>query len=83
VSGLLLAEGLSSSKHSGVRALFDLHWIAQGRLPKSMGQFYYNGLPCARCAVVPATGRSPFVGHRRIERMPVSHSAGRFPPLLV
>jgi hypothetical protein len=40
VSGLLLAEGLSSPKHSGVRALFDRHWIVPGRLPKDMGRFY-------------------------------------------
>ena len=40
VSALLLAEGHSSPKHSGVRGLFDQHWIVSGRLPKSMGQFY-------------------------------------------
>ncbi len=40
VSALLLAEGHSSPKHSGVRALFDQHWIVSGRLPKSMGRFY-------------------------------------------
>jgi len=36
----LLAEGLSSAKHSGVRALLDRHWIVPGRLPKDMGRFY-------------------------------------------
>jgi len=40
VSALLLAEGHSSPKHSGVRALFDQHWIVPGRLPKSMGRCY-------------------------------------------
>ena len=40
VSALLWAEGHSSPKHSGIRALFDHHWIAPGRLPKSMGRFY-------------------------------------------
>jgi uncharacterized protein len=40
VSALLLAEGHSSPKHSGVRALFDQHWIAPGRLPKEMGRLY-------------------------------------------
>ena len=40
VSALLLAEGHSSPKHSGIRALFDQHWIVPGRLPKSMGRFY-------------------------------------------
>ena len=40
VSALLLAEEHSSPKHSGIRALFDQHWIAPGRLPKNMGRFY-------------------------------------------
>jgi len=40
VSALLLAEGYSSPKHSGIRALFDRHWIVPGRLPKHMGRFY-------------------------------------------
>ena len=40
VSALLLAEGYSSPKHSGIRALFDQHWVVPGRLPKSMGRFY-------------------------------------------
>jgi hypothetical protein len=40
VSALLLTEGHSSPKHSGIRALFDQHWIAPGRLPKDMGRLY-------------------------------------------
>jgi uncharacterized protein (UPF0332 family) len=40
VSALLLTEGYSSPKHSGVRALFDQHWIVPGRLTKDMGRFY-------------------------------------------
>ncbi len=40
VSALLLVEGYSSPKHSGIRALFDQHWIVPGRFPKSMGRFY-------------------------------------------
>ena len=40
VSALLLTEGYSSPKHSGIRALFDQHWIAPGRLPKDLGRFY-------------------------------------------
>jgi hypothetical protein len=40
VSALLLVEGLSSPKHSGIRALFDKHWIAPGRLPKDLGRLY-------------------------------------------
>ena len=40
VSALLLTEGHSSLKPSGVRALFGQHWIAPGRLAKDMGRFY-------------------------------------------
>lgn len=40
VSALLFTERLSSPKHSGVRALFDQHWIKTGRLPKHLGRSY-------------------------------------------
>ena len=40
VSALLLTEGRSSAKHSGVRSLFDRHWVNVGRVPASMGPFY-------------------------------------------
>lgn len=40
VSALLYTDGLSSSKHSGVRSLFNQHWIKTGRLPVEMGRFY-------------------------------------------
>ncbi len=40
MSALLLTEGQSSPKHSGVRSLFDQLWIATGRLPKDQGRFY-------------------------------------------
>jgi hypothetical protein len=40
VSALLLTEGQSSSRHSGVRALFDRLWIGPERLPREMGRFY-------------------------------------------
>jgi|GEM_PF-17392 len=40
VSALLLIEGQSSSRHSGVRALFDQLWVNTGRLPKEMGRLY-------------------------------------------
>ncbi len=40
VSALLLSDGYQSSKHSGIRALFDMHCIKAGRLPISMGRFY-------------------------------------------
>jgi hypothetical protein len=40
VSALLLSEGMSSSKHTGVISLFDQHWIKPARLPRQMGKFY-------------------------------------------
>ena len=40
VSALLLTEGSSSGKHSGVRSLFDRCWIKTGRLPQRMSEFY-------------------------------------------
>lgn len=41
VTALLFAEGESSSKHSGVIALFDRLWIKTGRLPRELGRFYH------------------------------------------
>lgn len=40
VWALLLTEGHSSSKHSGVMSLFNKLWIAPERLPREMGRFY-------------------------------------------
>lgn len=40
VSALLFAEGHASSKHSGVRSLFNQHWIRPGRLPAEMSSLY-------------------------------------------
>ncbi|HUW59741.1 MAG TPA: HEPN domain-containing protein [Candidatus Bathyarchaeia archaeon] len=40
VSALLFAEGRTSSKHSGIRSLFNRHWIKTGRLPVEMSAFY-------------------------------------------
>lgn len=40
VSALLLLEGKSSSKHSGVRALFHQRFVRTGALSKERGQFY-------------------------------------------
>lgn len=40
VWALLMTEGYSSSKHSGVMSLFNKHWIGPERLPKEMGRFY-------------------------------------------
>jgi uncharacterized protein len=40
VSALLLAEGKSSSKHSGIRALFNKEWVKTGRISSEYGRFY-------------------------------------------
>lgn len=40
VSALLLAKGLSSARHSGVRALLHQHIVKPGLLSISMGQMY-------------------------------------------
>ena len=40
VSALLLTEGQSSAKHSGVRSLFDRDWISTGRVAPEMGRYY-------------------------------------------
>jgi uncharacterized protein (UPF0332 family) len=40
VSALLLVEGRSSSKHSGVRALFNKEWVNRGRIAADYGRLY-------------------------------------------
>ncbi len=40
VSALLYTEERFSAKHSGVRALFDQHWVNTGRVPAEMGRVY-------------------------------------------
>lgn len=40
VSALLLREGQSSSKHSGVRSMFNRDWIKKGIVPEQMGDLY-------------------------------------------
>jgi len=40
VNGLLIAKGLSSSKYSGVRALFNKEFINKGIVEKNWGKFY-------------------------------------------
>jgi uncharacterized protein (UPF0332 family) len=40
VSALLLAEGKSSSKHSGVRAFFNKEWVKTGRISSECGRVY-------------------------------------------
>lgn len=40
VSALVSAEGHKASKHTGVRALFNRHWVKTGRVSTEMGGFY-------------------------------------------
>ena len=40
VSALLLTKELSSSKHSGAKALFHEHFVKPGKVSKDMGKFY-------------------------------------------
>lgn len=40
VNALLITKGLSSSKHSGVRALFNREFINKGLIEKEGGEFY-------------------------------------------
>ncbi|MEW5946320.1 MAG: HEPN domain-containing protein [bacterium] len=40
VTALLKTRELASSKHSGVRALFNRHFVKTGIVPKEMGKFY-------------------------------------------
>ena len=40
VTALLLSKGLSSSKHSGVRALFHQKFVKNGLINREMGIFY-------------------------------------------
>lgn len=40
VSALLLSRNLSSSKHTGVRSLFSIHFVQQGLFPKELAALY-------------------------------------------
>ena len=40
VNALLIVHGLSSTKHSGVRALFNKEFINKGLIEKELGKFY-------------------------------------------
>ncbi len=42
VSALLFSRGLSSRKHSGVRSLFERHFVKDGPLPRAQGRFYHQ-----------------------------------------
>jgi len=40
VSALLLGRNLSSSKHTGVRSLFNLHFVKPGAVSRELGSLY-------------------------------------------
>lgn len=40
VTALLLRDGLSSSKHTGVRSLFNRHYVKDGNVPRHIAQTY-------------------------------------------
>jgi uncharacterized protein (UPF0332 family) len=40
VNALLIANGLSSTKHSGVRAIFNKEFVNEGLVKKELGKFY-------------------------------------------
>ena len=40
VSALLLQQNLSSSKHIGIRSLFNQHYVKIGKVPAPLGKFY-------------------------------------------
>jgi uncharacterized protein (UPF0332 family) len=40
VSALLLLHGLSSSKHTGVRSLFNQNFVRTDRVPRALAQIY-------------------------------------------
>ncbi len=42
VLALLMENGMSSSKHSGVRGLFNLHFVKTGLIPENLGKLYNN-----------------------------------------
>lgn len=40
VSALLVMDGLSSSKHAGVRSLFNRQYVKTGKIPKDLARIY-------------------------------------------
>ena len=40
VTGLLVRHGFSSSKHTGVRSLFNRHYVRTGKIPKDLARIY-------------------------------------------
>ncbi len=40
VSAMLIQQGLSSSKHAGIRSLFNRHFVKAGNVDREMAQIY-------------------------------------------
>jgi uncharacterized protein (UPF0332 family) len=40
VTALLAKDGMSSGKHTGVRSLFNLHYVKTGKVPKDIAQIF-------------------------------------------
>ena len=40
VSALLICDNLSSSKHTGIRSLFNQHYVKTGDVPKNLARIY-------------------------------------------
>jgi uncharacterized protein (UPF0332 family) len=40
VSALLVRDGLSSSKHAGIRGLFNRQYVKTGKIPKDLARIY-------------------------------------------
>lgn len=40
VSALLIQKGLYSSKHTGIRSLFNLHFVKSGKVPKKYAKIF-------------------------------------------
>ncbi|MDZ7696330.1 MAG: HEPN domain-containing protein [Deltaproteobacteria bacterium] len=40
VSALLVCDGLSSSKHAGIRGLFNRNYVKTGKIPKHLARIY-------------------------------------------
>lgn len=71
VSGLLLQDGLSSSKHTGVRSLFNRHYVRTGKVPKELAPIdddlferRQEGDYKECQAIFTKSAREPFLHHR-------------------
>jgi uncharacterized protein (UPF0332 family) len=40
ISALLVRDGLASSKHAGVRSLFNRQYVKTGKIPKDLARIY-------------------------------------------